>query len=703
MKNINGKMFLGIFVLFSLTVIPHYIESQQVEIYPQLGPQMSALYITFSPDGRWLLSDSLGTAQIWDANTGREFRTKTGVTAQGWSPNGNICLGISENQIVLWDPMSGNNIRTIRHNNVKSAAFSPDGRRIVSCSTGDNLIKTWNVENGTELLSFRVSFRYMGSVKYSPDGRRIMVVSRMDENSVKIFDAETGREVRSILGDIWDADVARELLAASGTGATNAIFSPDGRTIIWAEFFDNESTVKIVDAETGRVQRVINVGVGAIPIGAIACSPDGRRIFTAINLGDNGFKIWDANTGRELRTIPDTFLVYTIAFSTDGRKIAYVGNGIKIIDAETYRELLTIRSPIKEPTVVCVTPNNRQIMIRISDSISLWSLETGRRTWTIPYSFLTPSVSPNGRYFAGVASTSDPERGANNISIYDTETGRQIRTWPNQRRITTGEIKWSPDSREITTFANTFVRTTLDIWNVENGRHVSGAIIGDESVSLLRIPRMVTSSNDHNRVAYLFEDSLQLWDIGSRGRLLTITGSFNTACWSVDSRQIATAGNNQLVTVWNRENGAKVWERQINSPINRISYSSNGRQIFAMSGNNISILNSANGNTVGSLNGHIKNVNSVVTSPDGKWIISSSDDRTTRIWNAETFTEIVKMVVYDDGEWVVITPDGYYTASARGEQYLNVRTGNTVSGVDRYRSTYNNPAVVQQRLTASGR
>jgi len=44
------------------------------------------------------------------------------------------------------------------------------------------------------------------------------------------------------------------------------------------------------------------------------------------------------------------------------------------------------------------------------------------------------------------------------------------------------------------------------------------------------------------------------------------------------------------------------------------------------------------------------------------------------------------------------TPDGYYNASPRGDRYINVRTGNTVTGIDSYRSVFYNPDVVSARL-----
>jgi hypothetical protein len=52
----------------------------------------------------------------------------------------------------------------------------------------------------------------------------------------------------------------------------------------------------------------------------------------------------------------------------------------------------------------------------------------------------------------------------------------------------------------------------------------------------------------------------------------------------------------------------------------------------------------------------------------------------------------------NEGEWLSITPDGYYQASPWGDRYINVRVNNTVSGIDSYRSVFYNPDVVQARL-----
>jgi WD40 repeat protein len=65
-------------------------------------------------------------------------------------------------------------------------SFSPDGRRIVSGSDDDTL-KVWDAETGQEMLTLEGHSDWVRSVSFSPDGRRI--VSGSDDNTLKVWDA----------------------------------------------------------------------------------------------------------------------------------------------------------------------------------------------------------------------------------------------------------------------------------------------------------------------------------------------------------------------------------------------------------------------------------------------------------------------------------------------------------------------------------
>lgn len=97
--------------------------------------------------------------------------------------------------------------------------------------------------------------------------------------------------------------------------------------------------------------------------------------------------------------------------------------------------------------------------------------------------------------------------------------------------------------------------------------------------------------------------------------------------------------------------------------------------------------------------GHSSSVSSLAFSPDGRYALSGSDDRTIKLWDVSTGRETCEMVGFNDGEWVVITPKGYFNASPNGAKHINVRLGNNVYSIDNFYSRFYRPELVQLALT----
>jgi WD40 repeat protein len=76
-------------------------------------------------------------------------------------------------------------------------AVSPDGRTIVSGSA-DRTVKVWEAESGRLLRSLEGHTDSVRAVAVSPDGRTI--VSGSWDNTVKVWEAESGRLLRSLEG-----------------------------------------------------------------------------------------------------------------------------------------------------------------------------------------------------------------------------------------------------------------------------------------------------------------------------------------------------------------------------------------------------------------------------------------------------------------------------------------------------------------------
>jgi WD40 repeat protein len=81
--------------------------------------------------------------------------------------------------------------RTDRFNSV---AFSPDGRFIASGSD-DNTVKLWDADSGKLIRSLEGHQNWVRGVAFSPDGR--WLASGCEDNTVKLWEVETGSEVET--------------------------------------------------------------------------------------------------------------------------------------------------------------------------------------------------------------------------------------------------------------------------------------------------------------------------------------------------------------------------------------------------------------------------------------------------------------------------------------------------------------------------
>jgi len=88
-------------------------------------------------------------------------------------------------------------------------------------------------------------------------------------------------------------------------------------------------------------------------------------------------------------------------------------------------------------------------------------------------------------------------------------------------------------------------------------------------------------------------------------------------------------------------------------------------------------------------------------SKDGKLIakiITHHDRKITSLIRASDNKEVARFYVFKDGEWIILTPEGYYNASPNAEKYLNVKIGNKVYNIENFKKIFNRPNIVKAAL-----
>ncbi len=376
--------------------------------------------VAFSPDGTRIASGSGDyTIKVWDTRTGRDELTLRGhaseVNSVAFSPDGerlatgsgHISSGDHDGTIKVWNARTGHEELTLRGHAsvVNSVAFSPDGGRVASGSW-DHTIKVWDARMGREQLTLRGHTSRVNSVAFSPDGKRL--VSGSSDNVSATFPPDGGPAVLvpSVADNtikIWDAQTGREDLTLRGhKGVVNSVaFSPDGRRVVSGS---SDKTIRVWDARTGR--EVLTLQGHDISVDCVTYSPDGGRI--ASGGDDNTIKLWDVRAGREELTLRGhTMGVRSVAFSPDGVRLtsgSWDGT-IKVWDARTGRKELTLRGQKSAVNSMAHSPDGTRLAVRDGHgTVKAWDLATGNEVqdagaaeWLATP--VDPSRNPDGQWF----------------------------------------------------------------------------------------------------------------------------------------------------------------------------------------------------------------------------------------------------------------------------------------------------------------
>jgi WD40 repeat protein len=168
--------------------------------------------------------------------------------------------------------------------------------------------------------------------------------------------------------------------------------------------------------------------------------------------------------------------------------------------------------------------------------------------------------------------------------------------------------------------------------------------------------------------------------------------------FSSDGTTIASTSEDGSFPLWDIATGTlKAGIGEGGKPVYYSMFSPDGKRLIAGQGNQVKIRDGSDGWEVKDIDGFTGSVYAALYSPDGRWIAAACGDGTVRLLD-ELYTERIRFIGFEGEEWIAITPSNYYTASAKGDQYLNARTGNTVSGADRYRATFYKPDIIPQKL-----
>jgi len=514
---------------------------------------------------------------------------------------------------------------------VNSVGFAPDGGRIVTASA-DKTVRIWNANAGQEIAVLRGHEDEVYCAAFSPDGKRIVTASR----------DETAR--------IWNATSEITVLRGHQGDVNSAAFSSDGSRIVTASA---DTTARIWDLASASIIAVLRGHDGWL--NSAAFSPDGRRVVTAS--WDGTARVWDAAAGNEVQVLNEgpRQVVFTASFSPDGKRVITGSEDktARVWQLGNQKPIFTLSGHNGLVNSAIFSPDGSRLLTGSADNTArIWDAEAGEPLFILgghQNAVSSAAFSSDGR--SVVTGSGDCT-----ARLWDVRSGRNIWFIPGPPIIPVAN-QWS-DIRD-RDFVMQPADHALDAGEFVQIEGMAAPIFrgGWQTVNLIEnyIPGLSDNVND-DEVRLLCGHDQTVYDAafsGSGWRVVTASADGTARIW--DTWNLRFQDLRGHAARWHRNTQSTLGAMMLfghEGPVFSAAFSPDDTRIVTSSGDKTARLwDATNGKEVLVLRGHSGWVRRAAFSPDGKRVATASDDGTARVWDAVTGREVCSLGAKGDGFW----------------------------------------------------
>jgi WD40 repeat protein len=590
--------------------------------------------------------------------------------------------------ICLWDAATGRLIRQHRHEKlaeVACAAICADGSRAITRNNQGRYC-VWEIGSGRLIREFKSTSKNwnvaqpLKSISASADGSQIVALE---------WDVD-GKDAMGRAIVYWTNGIREPIKLKTGPNDVRAcVISSDGTRVLTLEEVSardqsGRQILELWNTSAGNPIRTDDLDVHRIH--DIQIAPDSNLVAIA---GEKGV-VLRTTEGKELWRRAIESGRTNIACLTANRLALLEANQARIVDSATGGTLARCDTPGGSVSAAAISPDGKQLVTAQAERLHIMNLIDGKEIAGASghsNGICMMRVTPDGRF---LAAADDVDR---HVHLWDLSTGRLVRRFEGIAGGFGGgsRIDISPDGKLLAAFSGNVGR----VWEVATGKEVFGQteheelvlfalhFLGDsqrlalafcsERIRVIDCPsgkvdcelrasahdlvdRGFTFHPDGRLLAispsfFSFEedkqalDGIVVWDVLNKRVLRHIDcyhGEWFSCAVSRDFRTLATLGADGAIRFWELSTGQErmtiktsMKPHEPSRWTRTLAFSADGLTLVVVRQDNseVDLWDVPSGSKFGSLRGHDRPVNTIEFTPDGKSLLTGSEDTTILGWD----------------------------------------------------------------------
>jgi len=569
--------------------------------------------LCYLPDGRGVFAKG-GRVEIWNLAAGEPETTHqvsdSSIASVVARQDGKaLLLADRSGKVYEWDVQSSEILHSFgtEQSGLCRARYSPDEKRVLTTGASPPTLKEWDLATGRERVAITGSMHSFREGIYGPKGKTAVVDGINGSGPLLAhYDLSDGRLLKEWLNDYY-------------THARSLTLSADGeRLLVGSRHKATEwllDEYKLLETYTGHHGHAVV---------SVAYSNDPNQILTGSR--DGSIRRWNRTEGEVLvRWCPHSTHVTHMAVSPDGQWVlSYAGGMVAETSLQTGEPRMKWDRHDQAVQAVAFLPDGEHVVSGSSDgTLRVWNPSSGQCLRTIPGASLgayAVAVSPDG----SKAAAGCKDGVLREFHLTDGSMLRELEGHLGYVR----SVAYTHDGAQLLSSADD---GSIRVWTPDKLEPT--AVLQGHRGGVLA---MAASKDGRRLLSGGRDGTVRLWDLKEAKLLETLEGHrswVGAVALSGDGRHGLSTGYDSRLLRWDLETGQIVTEMTDKRNHYALVLSADGTRAYSGGDNRgIACWDITSGKLLSETRAHSGPVRALAISPDGKTVVTASEDTTLLVW-----------------------------------------------------------------------